>query len=355
METETASFTPADATPLLTHDLPGTDGHLGTTEDFVVEEIPAYEPTGEGDHLYAWIEKRELTTPQAIGRLASHLGIPPRDVGSAGLKDRNAITRQWLSFPGRDIEKLESYRDPDEKLRVLRASRHGNKLRTGHLRGNRFTVVLRDTHEDARRRALAILAHIEKEGLPNYFGVQRFGREGDNADRALLALKGKAKLPRDRRLKRLLISALQAQLFNELLALRVVEGKAPRLIDGDVLQRRDSGGVFISDDVTTDAERMARGEIVITGPICGPRMPRPREGSPARTQEDALLARFDTDPDAFSRFGRLARGGRRPLLVFPEDLTLREISNDGEAPALRLSFALPAGSYATVLLREVTH
>jgi tRNA pseudouridine13 synthase len=146
------------------------------------------------------------------------------------------------------------------------------------------------------------------------------------------------------------VSALQSQLFNEIVARRIAEGQLTTVLDGDVLQRVAGSGPFISEQPEVDQQRLASGEVVITGPICGPRMPRPRVRSPARVLEDLVLEAFDVDPEAFTKFGRLARGGRRPLTV---PVSERDVATlpDG---ALRLRFTLPSGSYATVLLREVT-
>ncbi|MBW2734018.1 MAG: tRNA pseudouridine(13) synthase TruD [Deltaproteobacteria bacterium] len=336
--------------PKLT-DLSGTAGVLVDPEDFRVEEIPAYLPTGEGEHVYLLIEKRRLTTPQAIQRLCSHFNVSSRDAGYAGLKDREAVTQQWISLPGADLGLVASFED--EQLRVLDVSRHTNKLRTGHLRGNRFTLVLHNVVEDALSRAEAVLERIAEVGLPNFYGPQRFGREGDNARVGLAALHGEGKLPRDRQRRRLIISAAQSQIFNEDVAERLESGTLVRLRGGEVLQRLDSGGIFVSEDATVDQPRLDTREVVITGPMCGPRMTRALEGSPAALFEQQIFDRLGVVPDAFSRFGRLARGGRRPVVVHPADVRVdKDIDAEG-ADQLTLRFSLPAGSYATVLLREV--
>ena len=346
------NFTPARALELLTTELPGVGGSCAGGADFVVEEIPAYLPSGAGEHVYAWIEKRGLNTAQAIDRLSRYLDCNKREVGSAGLKDRHAVTRQWLSFPRVDAERLAAYRD--DELEVLSVERHGNKLRTGHLRGNRFRVLLRGIDATAPlERAQAILERLTREGVPNYFGEQRFGREGDNALRAWEALTTGARLPRDQRLRRLLVSSLQSAIFNELLQRRLREGTLLQMLDGDVLQRRESGGLFVSEDRVVDQARLEQGELVPTGPLCGPRMTRPRAGSAARLLEDEVLGGLGVaDPEVFSVFGRLARGGRRPLTILPTDAGVSLATDDGES-ALELHFSLPAGCYATVLLREL--
>jgi tRNA pseudouridine13 synthase len=335
--------------PLSTADLPGSGGEMRSLEDFEVEELPAYLPAGEGEHCFAFVEKRGMTTPQAIERICAALG-KRLDVGYAGLKDKAAITRQWISLPGVRPEELRALPLPPE-LRVLEAACHRNKLRTGHLRGNRFVVTLHGAIADGRARAERVLARLTTDGLPNYYGPQRFGRDGDNAERAARALRGEGRLPGDRFQRRLLVSALQSRLFDELLAERLEAGGAGlrRLVGGEVLQRTDSGGLFVSEEREVDEARLMRGEVVITGPICGPRMPLPKEGSAARALEELVLRRHGVTPDAFAVFGRLARGGRRPFSVAVEQASVEELA-PGE---LRLRFLLPAGSYATVLLREV--
>jgi tRNA pseudouridine13 synthase len=165
------------ALPFVTADRPGSGGRLKCSpEDFQVDERPAYLPGGSGPHLYLHVEKRGLTTRDAVRWLARALGVGERDVGYAGLKDKAAVTTQWLSFP--------VTRDPDpaglatEGLRVLAASRHQNKLRVGHSRGNAFQVVVRSGQLAA---AAACAARLRETGLPNFFGPQRFGSGGANA------------------------------------------------------------------------------------------------------------------------------------------------------------------------------
>ena len=209
----------SDHTPLLTADLPGTGGQRLGPDDFVVEEIAAYPPSGSGTHCFAWIEKRGLTTRAAIDRMAAALSVRPSDIGYAGLKDKQAVTRQWLSLP--DVEPDRASALAWDDLRVLEASWHGNKLRTGHLRGNRFTVVLHDVRPDAARAARRVIDRITAAGLPNFYGPQRFGMHGDNAARALQMLRGERPLPRDRQRRRLMISSLQSLLFNDVLGDRL--------------------------------------------------------------------------------------------------------------------------------------
>lgn len=338
-----------EAQPLLTADLPGTGGRLVELEDFQVEEIPAYLPCGEGDHCMALVEKRGLTTPQALRRLCELVGAAQRDAGYAGLKDKLGVTRQWFSLAGVAPDQLLAIKQPE--LSVLSADLHKNKLRTGHLRGNRFTVTLRGVVPDAASRAAAIVARLKAEGLLNFYGAQRFGRQGDNARRGLELLQGAKPPRRDKQQRRLLISALQSHLFNAVLRRRLVLGATRRLLGGEVLQLSGCSALFVSEDSDVDGRRLADKELVVTGPICGPRMTWPLDGSPSRELEEAVFADHGVRPEQFAALGRLGRGGRRPLTVEVGDAAMESI--DGDDPALRLRFALPSGTYATVLLQEV--
>lgn len=333
--------------PLLTDDLPGTAGHLQGVDDFIVEEIPAYLPCGIGEHCLARVQKRGLTTPQAVERICRRLNLEIGASGYAGLKDKQGVTTQWMSFAGARPEDLLGVQDED--LRVLEAARHGNKIRTGHLHGNHFIITLHEVNPQAAEVAQQISARLLATGLPNFFGEQRFGRDGDNAAAGLSFVRKEKPLPRDRFKRRLFLSALQSQMFNEVLAARLRDGKLQELEGGEVLQRTDSGGLFVSEEREVDQHRLSAGELVITGPICGPRMPLPKENSPARSREEEVFSRYQLTPQSFADLGKLARGGRRPLTVPVAALRVEALSDQ----TLRLNFSLPAGSYATVLLREI--
>ncbi len=335
--------------PLWTADLPGVGGLAkASPDDFEVEEIPAYLPSGAGEHLYLWIEKRGRTTPEVAQAVAGALDLPGRAVSWAGLKDRQGVTRQWLSAhtPKPWPAALEG-----DGFRVLRAERHENKLRPGHLRGNRFRLLVRGASDAERARA--ILARLSERGLPNWFGPQRFGRYGDNASLGL-ALLGRGEHPgaerarRDRFLRRLALSALQSELFNRTVALRIEEGAFERPLPGDLLQLGEDGRgpLFRCEDVALDAPRVARFEATPTGPMAGPRMRAPAGealGLEARVLEAAGLSAADLE-----RLGPDAEGARRPIRVRPIDAEVLELPE-----GLRLSFSLPRGAYATSLLREL--
>ena len=346
-----------DEVPCVTSGLPGTGGGIRICpEDFEVEELPAYEPSGEGGHLFLWTEKRGRTTREVAQEIARRLGTDARDVGCAGLKDRNALTRQYFSVPASPavLERLGTLDGlPEEAgFRVLRTARHGNKLKTGHLRGNRFRILIRGVSSDAPARAEAILAELSKSGLPNAFGGQRFGRDGMNAARGrslVLGLKTPetARLFRDRFLRRLCVSAYQSQLFNRLLARRMADGLFQRALPGDLMKKLDTGGLFISEDAEADSQRMEVFGVSPTGPLFGHRMMRPAGEALAR--EEAILAEEGLTLESFRHLKGDAEGARRPLRI-PASAA---VSPGPEEGTLRLEFSLPKGSFATVLLREV--
>jgi tRNA pseudouridine13 synthase len=323
-------------------------------DTFVVEEIAAYAPAGEGEHTFLWIEKRGVTTMDAARRIARLLGVDARDVGYAGLKDRNAVTRQWLSVPRVDPERARAIAEPD--LVVLEAARHGNKLRTGHLRGNKFEMVVRvpAAEVEGLRARLGALA---AGGVPNRFGEQRFGAAGDNASAGLAILRGERR-ERDHRLRKLLLSAAQSAVFNRALELRAADADGLRTVRaGDVLQKAASGGLFVTEDVAVDQARVDAGELAITGPLPGGREKEPPPDSPARALEDAALAAAGATREDFARAGRDLPGARRPYLV-PLTLGDPPVQPEPGPPspeevAVRLRFSLPAGSYATVVVEAL--
>jgi tRNA pseudouridine13 synthase len=345
---------------LTTRELPGTGGLFkATPEDFIVDELPAYAPAGEGAHTFLRIEKRGLTTAEAVARLGRALGVNPHEAGVAGQKDRQALTRQWISLPAVDPERaLAAVVDG---VRVLAAARHGHKLRTGHLAGNRFELTVRGVVADGEARARAIVERLVRDGLPNYFGQQRFGARGDNAARgkALLAPPSPSSSPPSPRRprvsgteRRLLVSAYQSELFNRYLDARIDDGLVATALVGDVLKKSDTGGLFTVDAAAlADAQaRLDTRALTVTGPMFGHKMMSPPPGSPSRAREDTLLAAEAIDAGAFAVLGKLAEGTRRPLTVPIAVAAVRAVAAD----ALVLAFTLPPGSYATVLLAEVT-
>lgn len=311
-------------------------------EDFIVVEEPLYLPSGEGGHTFLFIEKSGRTTEQVAGELSRVAGVPARDVGYAGRKDRHALTRQWFSLPD-----IDSDRALDFDLvgaTVLEARRHGHKLKTGHLRGNRFEISLRgrgDSLDLVSNRAEELL----RRGMPNRYGEQRFGMRGDNALQANKLLEGGA-VPRDRRAARFLISALQSAVFNAVLEERCDE--IDRVELGDLARVEESGGLFWVDDLDRELPRAAAFEISATGPIFGTKVRSP-EGDVAQL-ERKIFDRFGLPADLTALTlprGVRARGSRRPLRVRPSDL---EVSALADGDGLLLKCGLPSGAYVTVLL-----
>lgn len=328
--------------------LPGAGGALeARAEDFEVREVPAYLPSGRGQHLYLRVEKRGLTTPEVAHRLAARLERPARDVAWAGLKDKDATTEQWLSIewpekaPLPDLDALS-----DDAVRVLELSRHGNKLRAGHLHGNRFRVRVRGVTPDGVARAEAVLAWLRVHGVPNAFGAQRFGLAGDNALRARAILRGEKPAPRDRRLARLLESALQSWVFNRLLDDRIADGTLARALLGDVMQKHTTGGMFVVDDVAATTPRVEALELSPTGLMPGPRA-RAAEADVA-ARERAVLEALGLDDAVLAR---LRSDGTRRLMRYPLDPDARV---QAEGPdAMTVEVTLPPGAFVTVLLAEL--
>ena len=390
----------------LTADLPGTGGVIKETpEDFLVEEVPLYFPCGEGEHTYAVIEKRGMTTLEALRKIARALRVPERDLGYAGMKDAVGVTRQTVSIPRVTPEQVLGLELPG--VRVLSATPHRNKLRLGHLAGNRFRIRVRGVGSDALEAAGAMLDLLGRRGVPNFFGAQRYGLQGNShlVGRALLQrdfrgavdriigdpgavqdgrwreaieayrqgelaesvrlFPGHCRTEREiiqrlagrpdawekafhavhPRLKKLYLSAFQSALFDRVLAERLAG--FDRVMAGDLAWKHDNGACFLVTDPAVEAPRAEAFQISPTGPIFGFRMSFP-EGEP-RLMEEALLAGEGLTPASFDLPGGLAmEGGRRPLRVPLED-PMAEMEGDG----LVLSFTLPRGAYATSVLREV--
>jgi tRNA pseudouridine13 synthase len=311
-------------------------------EDFRVEEIPLYHPTGAGDHTFVNVEKRLRTTEDVARALARIAGARARDVGYAGRKDRVAVATQWFSVPGLDPARARDIDLPGVK--VLEAVRHPHKLRTGQLRGNRFHIVVRDLDDPACASAVRRLERLCRLGMPNRFGVQRFGRGGENVERAQRLLRGEG-APADRRAQRFLLSALQAAVFNAVLAAR--ETPLDALEQGEIAMVHASGGCFVVEDLAREAPRAAAFEISATGPIFGTRVLEPR--GEAAVRERAANERLGVIPGNLKLpRGIRLRGARRPLRVRPEEARAEPIGG-----GLELRFSLPPGSYATVLLEEL--
>lgn len=333
--------------PFVTAAVPGVGGVLRATwDDFRVEEIAAYAPSGEGDHTFVTFEKRGLTTPEAVERLARAVGVHPRDAGYAGMKDRHAVTVQTASFPGGDAARFASL--TLEGITVLSATPHRHKLRTGHLRGNRFVLRLREVADPASAlaRCEAVAEMLRARGVANYYGAQRFGRDNEGRARRWLVEGGRA--PRDATERKMLASALQSGCFNRWLSARVAAGELGRYVDGDLATRHGPSGEgrpWAIDPAEAQA-MYDTGTVSPTGPMPGPQMPQPT--GEALCREEALLAEAGLTLDHFAAAGSLAEGTRRAARIFPDGLAVGQ-DDDG---ALRFEFVLPPGGYATVVMRE---
>ena len=396
--------------PFITSDIPPIPGVLKADyEDFIVHEVPLYEPCGEGDHTYFTIEKRGLTTHQAIRDVARALGVRPRDIGAAGNKDARGVTRQTLSVehvpPGR-IESLDLPR-----LEVVSVSRHRNKLRLGHLKGNRFMIKLRGVDLARTGDIRHIVARLAEIGTPNYFGPQRFGNRGDtwqigqallrgdfalaaavavgrpeagDAGRvleartlfdegryresarawpsgyeecrtlaaAMIRFRGdheRALLSLDKRTLGFYVSAFQSRLFNQVLARRITEIDSVRT--GDVAWKHDNGAAFLVEDAAKELPRAKRFEISATGPLYGKRMKAP--GAEVAELETSVLEAAELSEDALPSSGPLrCPGGRRPFRFQLQETDIRH-GEDGHGAFIEICFVLPAGCYATAVFREI--
>lgn len=325
------------------HGAPVLGGRLrASPEDFRVDEIAGFEPSGAGEHLLLTVRKRGMTTPQAARRIAAWAGVAEMGVGYAGLKDRHAVTTQRFSvhLPKRVAPDLAALQDDD--LQVLDSAWHARKLPRGALAGNRFTLVLREVAGDAAA-AEARLQAIRERGLPNYFGVQRFGRGGDNVESARRMFAGQ----RVRREQRsLLLSAARSELFNRVLSARVEAGNWDTGLPGEVWMLDGSASVFGPQamDETLQA-RLAAFDIHPTGPMWG------RGGLRSQDEVAALESAIaGAEPELCAGLEAAGlRQERRALRIRASDLAWRWLAPD----ALELGFVLPPGSYATVLVAQL--
>ncbi len=397
--------------PFLTADLPGIGGQIKLRhEEFVVEEIPTYKPSGQGTHVYFGIEKNGLTTPAAIGLIAKALGKQRRDIGYAGLKDARAVTRQTLSIEHVDSDRVVSLAFPG--LKILWAKRHGNKLKLGHLQGNRFIIRIRDVEAEKEEQVRSIVEILSQRGVPNYYGPQRFGMRQDNAeiglailnndhDEAMAIMLGRfrdadaaddrqardlfdandyaasaevrpgrfghevracrvmAKSDGDARkawrsvdhtLRKLILSAAQSELFNRVLTARL--DRIGQLSAGDVAVKHVNGACFLVEDAAVELPRCDAFELSPTGPIFGTRMKE--AGGTQHDLECKILAEAGLQLGNFKLDEKFSlKGSRRPLRVPLADPNV-ESGSDEFGTFVELSFSLPAGSYATAVTREIT-
>lgn len=312
-------------------------------QDFQVTESLPFEPEGEGGHVWLWIEKTAANTDWVARQLADYAGIRPVEVGYAGLKDRHAVTRQWFSV------KVEGITEPDwqtlsiEGVKVLHHTRHTKKLKTGVLRGNHFELRLRDMTGNKSDWETA-LQTIQQSGVPNYFAEQRFGRNGSNLQRAQQWFVENRK-PKKRQQRSMILSATRSWLFNQVLSARIADQSWQQILPGEILQLAGSHSFFHADgtDETLTA-RLSEGDIHPTGPLCG-------QGDLLRDGDVLSLEQSTLAPWRDWQTGLVKQGlkaDRRALRLLPEAFEWQWDVDD-----LQLQFFLPAGAYATAVLREL--
>ncbi len=335
-----------------------------TPSDFVVTEIPLYEFSGDGEHLILKIRKKGLTTWQMVNVLSSHLGIKAREIGYAGLKDKDAMTLQHISLPRKYEKSLESFSHP--QIRILERTYHNNKIKTGHLKGNRFFIRLKKVGKTDAAKIDSLLKWISENGSPNYFGYQRFGRNSDNYETAKQLIDKKLRI-RDRKRRDFLISAYQSHLFNLWLSKRIEisrlfdsltlkelkklfvwgdesirqikrEAHFFRLLPGDLLSHYPHGKLFQIEDLKEESVRFKNRQTSPTGLLCG--------------EKTKLAADIAWMVEKEFTQSVPARGSRRYAWIWPEEI---EGVYKEQVAHYELHFTLPKGSYATVVLEMIAN
>jgi len=331
-----------------------------SSRDFIVEEVPLYPFSGVGEHLILHIRKKDITTWDMINIFAKYLGIKVKEIGYAGLKDKHAMTIQYISLLAKgNEEKLKSF--THNKIKILATYRHNNKIRIGHLKGNNFKIRLKKVLGIQRDKLNSTLKWIKKYGVPNYFGEQRFGTNGNNWQEGRDIVEGRLKM-RNPKTKKFLISAYQSYLFNSWLSKRVeislllqdfssdevekilnlpkgtLDGTKNqphffKLIEGDLMMHYPFGKVFEVDDLVAEGERFYQRDISPTGLLAGKRV------SKAQNSAGVIESIYDKELKE--------NGSRRYAWIFVEDIKSNYIE---EKAHYELSFFLPKGSYATNVL-----
>lgn len=310
-------------------------------EDFIVQEQLRFEPKGEGEHVFLEIEKRGENTDYVAGQLARFANLSKRDIGYAGLKDRHAVTTQWFSIwlPGRDALDWSVF--ATDTIKILKIDKHLRKLKRGALSGNYFNITVKDWQGN-KAELTRRFERIKQQGVPNYFGEQRFGRGGQNVEKALAFFRG-AKAKRNQR--SIYLSAARSYLFNLILSQRIKHKSWNQAIAGDLLMLNNTGSYFKS--VNQDQETIQRvmsGQIHPTGALWGEGVSEV-EGVPLEIEQTVINKCCDL-ASGLEKIG--LRQERRALRVNVDSLRWQFFDNN----SFELSFFLPAGSYATAVLRE---
>ncbi len=320
---------------------PSAHGSIKTNpEDFIVEEVLGFELNGAGEHLYLFVEKIGLNTADVVKLLSSQLGVLPKHIAYSGLKDKHAVTRQWFSVWSKETADPKGLESPQCKL--LRAIRHTRKLKRGTHRSNRFEIVVRGIpSSDAMNAALV---RIGRDGVPNYFGEQRFGREAKNIDRALAMFESEISPARQER--GFYLSAARAFLFNEVLSARVERGDWNSGVAGDVMMLAGSNSFFQADEIDATLERRVRSsDVHPSAPLWG-------KGALASSGAVNKLEQTIADKHPALVRGLEAFGlkqQRRSMRLVVEDLQTQWLEED----RLKLKFSLHRGAFATTVLREL--
>lgn len=324
------------------HGKPASKADLRThNSDFVVQEILPFGPTGEGEHHLLHIRKDGLNTADVAKILSGFAHVHPKEVTYAGQKDKNAVTEQWFGvrIPGKETPDWASLNS--EELTILSSHRHSKKLRIGALAGNRFSLTLRNVTD--MEDVLARLALIKETGVPNYFGEQRFGHDGKNLMFGRHMFSGKK--VKDRKKRSMYLSAVRSYLFNCVTSARLAEHGLAKL-DGDCVLLAGSRSYFVAEKWDEALlTRLDKKDIQLSAPMWGRGSLLP-EGE-AAVFESQVLADFEQDRDGLEHAGLDQE--RRPLLLEPQHLTYQQEGED----VIVLKFALPSGSFATSVLREL--
>jgi len=310
--------------------------------DFVVKEQLGYDMSGDGEFVAVKVRKTDCNTLFVGEQLAKFAGISARNMSYAGLKDRKAVTEQWFSLqmPGQPIPDFSQF--SLEGVEILEVTRHQRKIRIGSLQGNHFEILLRNAEEtDELKVRLDFLA---KNGFPNYFTEQRFGRDGNNLTQALRWANGEIKI-KDRNKRSFYLSAARSEIFNLIVSKRMELNLAQQILVGDVLQLNGSHSWFVVDeweDLAQLQQRLAQQDVLLTAPLIG------EEEKSAVDFEHEIFAQHQA-LFALMRQERM-KAARRPILMQPQQFQWQFEPN-----GLRLQFDLPAGSYATALIRELVN
>lgn len=334
---------PSDGLPKLNGSNLGSAIFGASPEDFQVEELLGFTPSAEGEHCLLWVEKCGLSSNEAAGLIAQQLGIRKRLVSHCGLKDRNAITRQWFSvhLPGQESPVAQQWEI--EGLRVLDVTRNGRKLRRGVHAGNRFKIRLRQCNFDARATAERWRGICE-HGVPNYFGQQRFGRDGNNVDKARALMRGEMKV-RDRLLRGLFLSAARSEIFNAVVAARIINETWATPLDGEVYGFADNHSIILPEKQRGDeSARFSAHQLELTAPLWG--AGELQSASAVLELERSIVDQHADLCEGLKEFG--LRQQRRVMRLRPIETSAQWQGRD-----LVLGFDLPKGTYATTVLSEL--